>query len=246
MADLTLAQILALLADNTTGDISAADVRDVSTALFERTDGTNAVAALLFDVATPDAPGAHTPGHLHWNTTDGMLEIQSDYTGVTLQVGHEQWVTVRNNSGSTILNGTAVRITGAVANLPTVGPDNGLGTVIGVTTHDIANNSNGKVTTFGLVRDINTSAFSAGDRVYGSPTGTLTAAVTSSFLGRVLDSHVSQGAILVTRTLNTSPDGTTAERPTTVALGYMFFDTTLGHPVWWDGTNWVDATGGVV
>jgi hypothetical protein len=79
--------------------------------------------------------------------------------------------------------------------------------------------------------------------VYASSTGTLTDSVTSSFVGRVLDSHVSQGAILVTRIPTTAPDGTTAERPTTVALGYMFFDTTLGHPVWWDGTNWVDATG---
>jgi hypothetical protein len=54
------------------------------------------------------------------------------------------------------------------------------------------------------------------------------------------------GAILVARTPTTSPDGTTAERPTTVAIGFMYFDTTLGHAIWWDGANWVDATGAIV
>lgn len=37
--------------------------------------------------------------------------------------------------------------------------------------------------------------------------------------------------------------GVTAARPTNVALGFEFFDTTLGYPVWWDGANWVDAAG---
>lgn len=37
----------------------------------------------------------------------------------------------------------------------------------------------------------------------------------------------------------------TANRPAAVA-GQMFFDTTLGIPIWFDGTNWVDATGTTV
>jgi hypothetical protein len=130
-----------------------------------------------------------------------------------------------------------------VGNDATVGLDNGLGRAIGVATHDIANNGNGKITTFGLVRELNTAAFAAGNRIYASSTGTLTTSTTSSFVGYVLNAHVNQGSILVARIPTTAPDGTTAERPTTAALGYMFFDTTLGHPVWWDGTNWVDATG---
>jgi hypothetical protein len=40
---------------------------------------------------------------------------------------------------------------------------------------------------------------------------------------------------------------TTAGRPVgpfgPVPVGLMDFDTTLGKPVWWDGTQWVDATG---
>lgn len=39
--------------------------------------------------------------------------------------------------------------------------------------------------------------------------------------------------------------GTTTERPTLVTddAGYQYFDTTLGKPIWWNGTAWVDVTG---
>lgn len=43
------------------------------------------------------------------------------------------------------------------------------------------------------------------------------------------------------------PSGTTANRPTTqLQIGQFYFDTTLGFPIWWNGTDWVDATGTVV
>jgi len=44
------------------------------------------------------------------------------------------------------------------------------------------------------------------------------------------------------RTLATS----TANRPSDAARGEMFFDTSLGKPIFYDGTNWVDATGTIV
>ena len=45
--------------------------------------------------------------------------------------------------------------------------------------------------------------------------------------------------------------GTTADRPIDsaklpLAVGQFYFDTTLGYPIWWNGTDWVDATGTVV
>jgi hypothetical protein len=43
--------------------------------------------------------------------------------------------------------------------------------------------------------------------------------------------------------------GITASRPTGVRAGYMYFDTTLatnGKPIWYNGTNWVDALGTIV
>lgn len=38
--------------------------------------------------------------------------------------------------------------------------------------------------------------------------------------------------------------GTTTQRPTVgLFIGRPYFDTTLGQPIWWEGTEWVDATG---
>lgn len=45
--------------------------------------------------------------------------------------------------------------------------------------------------------------------------------------------------------LNRSGKGSTADRPDpqTIVLGYMYFDTDLGFPIWWDGSKWIDAMG---
>ena len=40
--------------------------------------------------------------------------------------------------------------------------------------------------------------------------------------------------------------GTSATRPTYKFLYMPYFDTTLNKPIWWNGTNWVDATGTTV
>lgn len=41
--------------------------------------------------------------------------------------------------------------------------------------------------------------------------------------------------------------GTTAQRPATNrTAGQSYYDTTIGKPVWWNGTNWTDAAGNSV
>ena len=38
--------------------------------------------------------------------------------------------------------------------------------------------------------------------------------------------------------------GVTGDRPTAFLwVGRPFFDTTLGQPIWYDGSGWIDATG---
>jgi hypothetical protein len=50
-----------------------------------------------------------------------------------------------------------------------------------------------------------------------------------------------------TQNVTVPPSGTTANRPTErLEVGQYYFDTTLGIPIWYDGTDWVDATGTVV
>ena len=41
-------------------------------------------------------------------------------------------------------------------------------------------------------------------------------------------------------------NGTTANRPTQGITGQTYFDTDLGYPIWFNGTDWVNATGQVV
>ncbi len=53
-------------------------------------------------------------------------------------------------------------------------------------------------------------------------------------------------------TIQYNMSGTTASRPTSrldnswQTIGLMYFDTTLNKPIWWNGTNWVDANGTTV
>lgn len=242
MANLTLAQMLALLADNTSGQISAADMRDVVQALFERTDGTTAIPALKFDTA---GVSAGTAGHVYWNGTDNTLSLDVSATG-SLQVGYEQWLNGRNTTGATIADGSPVRITGAQGTNILIAKDRGLGEIVGVATQDITNNSTGRITTFGILHEMNTASFSEGAALYSTSTGTLTTTVTGSFVGYVVRSHATAGEVFSLPSSKDQLDGTTANRPTTVPLGLMYFDTTLGIPTWWNGTNWVNASGVVV
>lgn len=39
------------------------------------------------------------------------------------------------------------------------------------------------------------------------------------------------------------PNGATGARPSSPVRGQVYFDSTLGKPVWYSGSNWVDATG---
>ena len=40
--------------------------------------------------------------------------------------------------------------------------------------------------------------------------------------------------------------GPTTGRPTEVTIGFDYFDTDIGKPVWWNGSDWIDAAGNIV
>jgi hypothetical protein len=112
---------------------------------------------------------------LGWNETDQTVNIGMDY-GVTQQVGQEVYARVGNTTGSTIPNGSVVGFAGATANALLVAPYLADGSssslyILGVMTHDLPDSGEkGYCTTWGFVRDLDTSAFSAGDILYASPT----------------------------------------------------------------------------
>lgn len=151
---------------------------------------------------------SYNEGRLFYDNANKTLSLFDAISGTSLQIGQEQYARARNNTGSQINDGSVVYISGASGQTPTIAlalanSTNTTG-VLGVSTHDISNNSVGKVTTFGLVNNINTSSFLAGDKLYLSPTtpGGITNVEPdvpnfSVFIGYCLNSHITQGKIFV-------------------------------------------------
>lgn len=114
-------------------------------------------------------------GQAKWNKIDQTLDVRMDY-GVTQQVGQEFYARVGNTTGVTIPNGTVVGFAGATSQALLVAPYLADGSspslyILGVMTHDLPDSGQkGYCTTWGFVRDLDTSAFSVGDLLYASPT----------------------------------------------------------------------------
>jgi len=152
--------------------------------------------------------GATPEGQLSWNNIDKTLNLGIDQ-GSVLQIGQEQLVRVVNKSGADILNGAVVWISGSFGNrakidLADYRTETASTAVIGVvtTSPSIGNNNNGYVTTEGLVRDLNLSAYTEGDILYLHTGGTLTnimptAPLHSVKIGVVTNNSATEGALLV-------------------------------------------------
>ena len=113
-------------------------------------------------------------GRLAWNDVDQTLNIGMDYN-VVQQVGEETYARVANNTGSLIPNGTVVGFAGATTDALLVAPYIADGSqptlyILGIMTHDLPDSGDkGYCTTWGFVKDVDTSAFTAGDVLYASP-----------------------------------------------------------------------------
>jgi hypothetical protein len=134
----------------------------------------NSVATDYIDLSESPAPVNKTR-RLSWNTTDQTANLGMEY-GVTQQIGQEIYARVGNTTGVTIPNGTVVGFAGATANALLVAPYLADGSqptlyILGVMTHDLPDSGEkGYCTTWGFVRDLDTSSFAVGDLLYASPT----------------------------------------------------------------------------
>jgi len=126
--------------------------------------------------------GNEPAGSVSWNAEDETIDIVHP-NGVVQSVGQETYAYVRNTTGSTIPDGTAVRFAGAEQNgesrllVAPMQANNEFPTlyVLGVTTEDIADDADGRVTVWGKVRNIDTTgpgaeSWNVGDIIYVSPT----------------------------------------------------------------------------
>ena len=104
--------------------------------------------------------GTGTQGTMSWNSDEETVDLIQD--GATLQLGQELQTHCRNNTASSIPNATVVMATGTLgaSGRITVAPWDGTTDVkfiVGITTEVIEAGTDGKVTTFGKVRDVDTS-----------------------------------------------------------------------------------------
>ena len=154
------------------------------------------------------AAPTYTEGRIFYDNENHALAVYNDEPDITLQVGQEEFLRVRNNTTGTIFNGEAVRISGSQGTHVTVAKAIATGDfvaqAIGLATHDIESNSFGYVTTYGTVRDLDTSDFNDGDEIFLSPevSGGLTGVspIAPNYklsLGHVVRSHPTVGQIVV-------------------------------------------------
>jgi hypothetical protein len=178
-------------------------------ALSPAIENNNSVFTDYIDFAQT-GPHTNTPGRLTWNEADGTLDLHLKGGNVTLQVGQEEVVRVVNKSGTNLIDGQVVYISGAQGNRVKVdlavanGSSTLARTVIGLVTEPILNNQEGFVTISGLVRNLDTSAFTDGDVLYLSTTpGAITnvpptAPVHRVVVGFCINANPAVGSIFVT------------------------------------------------
>jgi hypothetical protein len=137
---------------------------------------------VTFDTSPESVPSA--PGTLYWDTANGhkTLSLVMENGDAVQQIGEEQYFRIK--ASSVIIDGQVVMFTGTVgaSGALTGAPATGLTAatasyVMGIATQHIPKNGWGYVTSFGLVRGLDTSAFTDGDILYLNPSvaGGLTA-----------------------------------------------------------------------
>lgn len=186
--------------DTTTGKLIQNSVVTVS--------DTGAIAGVIQEDYTAVTPPAYLEGRTFYDTDAKTLCYYNDNSQMTLNIGQEQVVRVRNQTGATITNGTVVYVNGATGNTPlitkAIATSFTTADIIGVTTTDIANNAHGYVTISGIVNGLDTSAFAEGDAVFLSATTAGTYTTTepvkpnySVQVGIILRANPSVGTLLV-------------------------------------------------
>lgn len=155
---------------------------------------------------TSTSPGG--VGRVVWNDGEGTIDVGLKGGNVTLNVGQEEVALCYNGTGTTLTEGTVVYITGSQGQRPTIqrssaSSEMGSSKTFGVVTENILNGEEGFVTTFGLVRGLNTLAYAEGSALWLSASAgliTTTKPVAPNhgvFIGYCIRSHESSGQIFV-------------------------------------------------
>lgn len=135
---------------------------------FLANDGSVATAYQDF---TPAAAPAHLEGRVFYDSARGTLSYYVDEPDITMNIGEENWVHCRNDTGVTIADGTPVYISGAAGGIPQITKVVADGErCVGLTTHSIETGTVGHITTHGTISGPDLTSFSVGDTLYISDT----------------------------------------------------------------------------
>lgn len=158
----------------------------------------------------PVSPSAGI-ARIHALTVQGFTRIENDNeAGANVVLGQDNIFIGKNTSGGAVTKGQVVYVVSSVGAIPTLSlakadSQTTVSPTVGIVTDtSIANNAFGQFMLNGIVDNMDTSAFSQGANIYVSAdtAGALTATrpVYPNFakgIGIVLNSHASQGSILV-------------------------------------------------
>lgn len=133
------------------------------------------------EIAEPSSP-AGDDFRVWAEDTQALTTLHAkDSGGFTFQFAQDNILIARNETGSTITEGSPVYISGGNSGFPTIAlakaDSRSTLPAVGVAAEDISDLSFGRVMTYGILRGFDTSSFSVGDQVFVSAStgGTLTA-----------------------------------------------------------------------
>lgn len=119
---------------------------------------------------TPLIPIVQQIGAVYYDQTNDTLNVMHS-GGVVQQIGEETFIYTTNTTGSTILNGELIGLDPATSGIVRYLANGSTSPIyfLGVATQDIPIGEKGRLTVFGRVRGINTSAFQFRKDLYASP-----------------------------------------------------------------------------
>lgn len=193
-----------------TGEITTANIRQ-NPYSFSFNPSTNTLSAqnVVVNTAIIGTGNVSPVGLLQWDDGEGTAKLGLKGGNVDLALGQQNVVLSYNDSGTTLTKGQAVYLSGAqgqrpAAKLALADSETTSSRTFGLADESMAVGAEGFVTTFGVIRGINTSSFIAGSGLWLSSTtpGAMTmirpqAPNHGVFMGICVRSHASAGQIFV-------------------------------------------------
>jgi hypothetical protein len=188
-----------------TTDATADSITINSTGNYTSVDSITYPDYITFDTTPETVPTA--TGSLYWDSGDGVPAAVLN-ANVSIGLGQEQVALVKNATGASIAKGKVVYINGAQGQRPTItlsdaDTEVSSSKTFGLTAEAIADGAEGFITTFGVLRGVNTNGLTEGAALWLSSTaGSYTTTVPaepahSVFLGYVVKANASSGEIFV-------------------------------------------------